>query len=145
MAKKPVIKTWKDINTGGILEAGTSEHFHTGDWRSKVPIWIEDKCIHCMTCWAFCPDDSIKVVKGKNEKTGKEETQRGEYNYDFCKGCGICVEECLVNIKVMKKLMKDNPDLKLKLWDAHGNEEFDKGAACVMVSIKEAKEKHNIK
>jgi 2-oxoacid:acceptor oxidoreductase delta subunit (pyruvate/2-ketoisovalerate family) len=41
------------------------------------------KCIDCGSCWVFCPDASIKRVKG-------------EYvvDYDFCKGCGICANEC---------------------------------------------------
>jgi 2-oxoacid:acceptor oxidoreductase delta subunit (pyruvate/2-ketoisovalerate family) len=33
----------------------------------------------------MCPDNSvIKLGPGK----------RFEFNYDYCKGCGICVSEC---------------------------------------------------
>ena len=136
MTKKPEIKTWKELNVGGVIESGTSEHFKTGDWRVKVPIWQSKNCIHCMTCWAFCPDNAIKV-----QPDGK----RGEYDYDFCKGCGICAEECPITTKVMNEIKKSDPNFKLTAWDAAENPVFREKAAILMVSIKEAKEKFNIK
>jgi len=41
-------------------------------------------CNHCDTCLVFCPDVAIL------------HTDDGDYqiNYDYCKGCGICAEEC---------------------------------------------------
>ncbi len=41
-------------------------------------------CLHCDVCMTFCPDVAIS----RNET--------GEYviDYDHCKGCGICVNEC---------------------------------------------------
>ncbi|HUI30700.1 MAG TPA: NAD(P)-binding protein [Candidatus Acidoferrales bacterium] len=41
-------------------------------------------CMHCDVCMTFCPDVAIH----------KDES--GEYfiDYDHCKGCGICVNEC---------------------------------------------------
>lgn len=41
-------------------------------------------CLHCDVCMTFCPDVAIS----------KDEA--GEYviDYDHCKGCGICVNEC---------------------------------------------------
>ncbi|PIN68872.1 hypothetical protein COV93_07860 [Candidatus Woesearchaeota archaeon CG11_big_fil_rev_8_21_14_0_20_43_8] len=41
------------------------------------------KCIKCDNCLIFCPDCCIK----KTEKGYK-------VDYDYCKGCGICAEEC---------------------------------------------------
>ncbi|HDQ25310.1 MAG TPA: 4Fe-4S dicluster domain-containing protein [bacterium] len=136
MSKKPEIKTWKDINTGGWIESGTSEHFKTGDWRSKVPIWQEKNCIQCMQCFAFCPDDAIKVT-AEGKRTG--------YDYGFCKGCGICAEECPITAKTIKELQKKGPNVKIDAWDGAKNPEYAEKAAILMVSIKEAKEKHNIK
>lgn len=42
-------------------------------------------CFECDNCYGFCPDNAIvKLGKGK----------RFEFNYDYCKGCGICASEC---------------------------------------------------
>ncbi len=42
-------------------------------------------CFECDNCYGVCPDNAvIKLGPGK----------RFEFNYDFCKGCGICVAEC---------------------------------------------------
>jgi 2-oxoacid:acceptor oxidoreductase delta subunit (pyruvate/2-ketoisovalerate family) len=42
-------------------------------------------CFECDNCYGMCPDNSvIKLGPGK----------RFEFNYDYCKGCGICVSEC---------------------------------------------------
>ncbi len=41
-------------------------------------------CFECDNCFGVCPDNAvIKLESGKYE-----------FNYDFCKGCGICVAEC---------------------------------------------------
>ena len=42
-------------------------------------------CFECDNCYGVCPDNSvIKLGAGK----------RFQFNYDYCKGCGICVSEC---------------------------------------------------
>ena len=42
-------------------------------------------CFECDTCYGVCPDNAvIKLGPGK----------RFEFNYDYCKGCGLCVAEC---------------------------------------------------
>jgi len=42
-------------------------------------------CFECDNCFGVCPDNAvIKLGEG----------QRYEFNYDFCKGCGVCVTEC---------------------------------------------------
>ena len=42
-------------------------------------------CFNCDNCYAVCPDNAvIKLGSGK----------RYEFNYDYCKGCGLCAEEC---------------------------------------------------
>jgi len=48
-------------------------------------------CNHCDNCFVFCPDAS--VLKKALRKAGKN-GQRYEFNYDYCKGCGVCVIEC---------------------------------------------------
>lgn len=42
-------------------------------------------CFECDNCYGVCPDNAvIKLGPG----------QRFRFNYDYCKGCGICVSEC---------------------------------------------------
>ncbi len=42
-------------------------------------------CFECDNCYGVCPDNAvIKLGPGK----------RFVFNYDYCKGCGICVQEC---------------------------------------------------
>jgi 2-oxoacid:acceptor oxidoreductase delta subunit (pyruvate/2-ketoisovalerate family) len=42
-------------------------------------------CFECDNCYGVCPDNAvIKLGTGK----------RFAFNYDYCKGCGICVQEC---------------------------------------------------
>ena len=49
-------------------------------------------CFECDTCYGVCPDNAvIKLGTG----------QRYEIDLDFCKGCGICVEECPCSAIVM--------------------------------------------
>ena len=42
-------------------------------------------CFECDNCFGVCPDNAVIKLGGTN---------RYEINYDFCKGCGICVSEC---------------------------------------------------
>ena len=42
-------------------------------------------CFECDNCYGVCPDNAvIKLGPGK----------RFEFNYDYCKGCGLCATEC---------------------------------------------------
>jgi 2-oxoacid:acceptor oxidoreductase delta subunit (pyruvate/2-ketoisovalerate family) len=42
-------------------------------------------CFECDNCFGVCPDNAVRKLG-----TG----ERYEFDYDFCKGCGICVTEC---------------------------------------------------
>ena len=42
-------------------------------------------CTYCDNCYMFCPD--ISVLRKQGEKGYA-------FDYDHCKGCGICAEEC---------------------------------------------------
>ena len=61
----------------------------TGTWRTHRPIIDLTKCIAakknkliCMLCWLYCPEATIsKTVPPK-------------VDYQYCKGCGVCAEEC---------------------------------------------------
>ncbi|MGB9820346.1 MAG: pyruvate synthase subunit PorD [Pseudothermotoga sp.] len=79
------LKKWNEIPIGGVItEPGTARKYQTGTWRVKRPVYDRSKCIDCMMCWFYCPDQAImqenSVMKG--------------INYFYCKGCGICANVC---------------------------------------------------
>ena len=63
-----------------IKNPGNSRNNKTGSWRTFKPILDIEKCIDCDNCMIFCPDGSLN--------------QPHDIDYDFCKGCGICANEC---------------------------------------------------
>jgi pyruvate ferredoxin oxidoreductase delta subunit len=67
-----------------IPVAGNSCEYVTGGWRSERPVRDDAKCTQCLLCWVFCPDTSVKVADDKVY----------DFDYDHCKGCGICAHEC---------------------------------------------------
>ena len=82
------IKT-SELNEGGyISEPGNAALFKTGDWRTYVPEFVAENCIHCMFCWIYCPDSAIEI------DTSGEKPQVVGVALDHCKGCGICAQEC---------------------------------------------------
>ncbi|MDO8914498.1 MAG: 4Fe-4S binding protein [Coriobacteriia bacterium] len=61
----------------------------TGDWRNSRPVMDAAKClaaksgkVTCQLCWAYCPDACITQGAGP------------AIDLTYCKGCGICAEEC---------------------------------------------------
>ena len=76
---------WKEMPIGGIIpEGGNSDQYPTGGWRTYRPIHVPERCIQCLRCWILCPDSAILVKDSK--VVG--------FDYDHCKGCGICAREC---------------------------------------------------
>lgn len=59
----------------------------TGDWRIFRPVRDENKCTKCMLCYIYCPEAVISNAI--------------MIDYDYCKGCGICANECPKNAIVM--------------------------------------------
>jgi NADPH-dependent glutamate synthase beta subunit-like oxidoreductase len=47
-------------------------------------------CRECNNCLYFCPDICVSVKDGKYE-----------FDYDYCKGCGICSHECCAGVICM--------------------------------------------
>jgi 2-oxoacid:acceptor oxidoreductase delta subunit (pyruvate/2-ketoisovalerate family) len=42
-------------------------------------------CFGCDNCFGVCPDNAVLKIDGAHGYA---------IDYDYCKGCGICVEEC---------------------------------------------------
>ncbi|HIC94410.1 MAG TPA: ferredoxin [Anaerolineae bacterium] len=80
---------WREASMAGIVtDAGNSVEYLTGGWRTLKPVRDEERCTHCMICWVYCPDSCILVEDGR--VVG--------FDYDHCKGCGICAAECPVKV-----------------------------------------------
>lgn len=55
-------------------------------------------CNQCDNCFIFCPEAAIR----------HDQSEMGRYiNYDYCKGCGLCVEECPGNAMSLIKEEED--------------------------------------
>jgi len=88
--------------TPSIGEAGK-----TGQWRTQCPMVDQSKCTPaktgkatCFRCWLYCPEAviprSVPIV----------------IDLDYCKGCGICAEECPSNaINMVSEYEAADPDL----------------------------------
>lgn len=85
MKKDALENTWKDIETGCIItDAGNASAYRTGDWRAQRPVWDFTNCILCGSCFIFCPEAAV------------QRRPDGYFDADlyYCKGCGICAQEC---------------------------------------------------
>jgi|WetSurSiteA1Bulk_404760.scaffolds.fasta_scaffold40058_2 pyruvate ferredoxin oxidoreductase delta subunit len=71
----------------GTLAKG--EAGRTGDWRQERPEIDHSRCTpaknkrpSCFLCWLYCPEGVVK------------RSIPVEIDLEYCKGCGICAEEC---------------------------------------------------
>jgi pyruvate ferredoxin oxidoreductase delta subunit len=69
--------------------AGPGDAGRTGSWRVLRPVIDYTKCTParkgkpaCFSCWLYCPDSVVS------------KTLKPEIDLEYCKGCGICAEEC---------------------------------------------------
>lgn len=95
----------KNINNIDITASSTpatGEAGRTGDWRVKYPKIDESKCTpsrtkkpSCFLCWMYCPEAVIT------------KSIPPQINLEYCKGCGICAEECPANAIDMIKDEKE--------------------------------------
>lgn len=89
------LPTWDEIPPGlatpamstdsGRIGIGSFLENKTGTWRTFRPVRDRDKCTMCLLCWFYCPDGIISRKDGDLE-----------FDYDYCKGCGICAAVCPV-------------------------------------------------
>ena len=72
-----------------LSEPGPGDGGRTGSWRVERPVIDGAACLAgkkkaevCMLCWMYCPDCVVT------------RTIPPAIDYEYCKGCGICAEEC---------------------------------------------------
>lgn len=102
-------KQFKVINSNST--PGEGDAGKTGSWRVERPIIDLSKCTPakkqksvCHLCWLYCPDAVVtKEIEPK-------------INLEYCKGCGICAEECptkaiemIEERELLEKKQEDEP------------------------------------
>ena len=70
-------------------QSGPGDGGRTGSWRVQRPVLNTELCTPakrgaeaCFICWLYCPDCVIS------------RTIPPVIDYEYCKGCAICAEEC---------------------------------------------------
>jgi 2-oxoacid:acceptor oxidoreductase gamma subunit (pyruvate/2-ketoisovalerate family)/2-oxoacid:acceptor oxidoreductase delta subunit (pyruvate/2-ketoisovalerate family) len=86
--------TWQEMPPGVALHCGekagievgpgSMRNNRTGTWRTRTPFYVKEKCVRCLRCWFICPDSSVK----------READGHINFDYDHCKGCGMCAAAC---------------------------------------------------
>lgn len=72
---------------GGIVQPSTSLSNHTGRWRNYRPVFSQKTCIDCKMCATVCPEGCVY----------REAEKKFNFDANYCKGCGLCAEECPVD------------------------------------------------
>lgn len=90
--------SWREIPLGGMIPwPGNTRENDMSSWRVLRPVIDQDKCIRCRICWSYCPDAAIEEVDEPYvTSTGRRYPRSYRVNYRYCKGCGICANECPV-------------------------------------------------
>ena len=74
----------------GLVGPGSFKENKTGSWKVFHPEYSKDKCTMCNFCWFYCPEGCI-YRKG----------DQMEFDMEYCKGCGICANECPAEAIIM--------------------------------------------
>ncbi len=95
------------LKAGKLVEPGSTEVTKTGAWRTFVPKVEQKNCIKCSLCEIYCPEGSVHQVNTGDVETLKKLGYTPELqkslpknevvflpDLNYCKGCGICANEC---------------------------------------------------
>ena len=68
----------------------------TGEWRSERAVLDPRKCQVCGQCWLVCPAFCVR-----------ERDSAYQIDLAFCKGCGMCANECRFGAIRMEREQKE--------------------------------------
>lgn len=99
------------IAPGAVVEPGTTLVNKTGSWREERPVIHHEPCVGCGICVTYCPDNAVKRIddlpmpfgvipdRAPVSRAGKHIGEpQVAIDYDYCKGCGICANECPLGV-----------------------------------------------
>ncbi len=79
---RPMLELARRTTTFEEVQHGLDETNALYETRRCLPC---GNCFECDNCYGVCPDNAvIKLGPGR----------RFQFNYDYCKGCGVCAQEC---------------------------------------------------
>ncbi len=95
----------------GLIGLGSFVENKTGSWRTFMPVADNSKCVNCKLCWFYCPEGAIEMLMNLPESeipagtgTDPKGNPKGiKIDYDYCKGCGICANECPTKAITMER------------------------------------------
>ncbi len=100
---RSVVPQPKEYARSTCYEAGYLVEKNAG-WRNMRPAVNRDACTGCLQCYLQCPDGAIYPIdvaaleRESGATEGSEQTKKTTttiaIDYDFCKGCGVCVHAC---------------------------------------------------
>lgn len=62
-------------------------------WRNLRPDVNHEACTGCLQCYLYCPDGAVYKTAASAHSVVRQNSGIA-IDYDFCKGCGICVRVC---------------------------------------------------
>ncbi|MGN0892189.1 MAG: pyruvate:ferredoxin (flavodoxin) oxidoreductase [Oligosphaeraceae bacterium] len=110
------------MSLDGTLPTGTAALEKRG-FAPKVPKWNLDKCIQCGVCASSCPHAAIRTKLFKPEALEKAPASfqtkealpkadglrfKVQVYVEDCMACGVCLDQCLANVKAAKDGKPEN-------------------------------------
>ena len=91
LADEP-LPSWSTFADNTCFTAGHLVDTNAG-WRNIRPVVSANACTGCLQCYLYCPDGAI-FKTGASAKDADAPFAPVAVDYDFCKGCGVCVTVC---------------------------------------------------
>jgi 2-oxoacid:acceptor oxidoreductase delta subunit (pyruvate/2-ketoisovalerate family) len=79
---RPMLEVARRQNTFEEVQGGLDETNALYEARRCLSC---GNCFECDNCYGVCPDNAVIKLGPGN---------RFKFNYDYCKGCGVCAQEC---------------------------------------------------